>query len=113
MEFLFTNARVNGKDEDVLRIKNPETSYQKNEYVTLCLNTGVEKINHTCIIKDMIKTEGEYVWYTVKEHTVFTDNTPELERQIEKLNATIDYISMMADIELPDEEEDQNNEPEV
>lgn len=48
-----------------------------------------------------------YDWYEIDKHYRVIDNTAPIEK-LGKLNsANIDYLSMMADIPLPDEDESE------
>ena len=47
-----------------------------------------------------------YDWYVISGHYRVVDNTPLLQQESDKTNANLDYIAMMADIDLP--EEDKN-----
>mgnify|MGYP006872979318 CR=1 FL=1 len=46
-----------------------------------------------------------YDWYIIKSHYRIQDKTPSVAAASDRLAAYVDYISMMADIELPEEDE--------
>ena len=53
-----------------------------------------KEVNGTC-----------YDWYTITEHSRDTDMTEKTKKALEQLTANIDYLSMMAGIDIPSREE--------
>ena len=114
MELCFRKERVGGELVEILRVKsNSETDFTGT--------TRVETVNSIMVVTDVFdvikKTnhaedpEGNtYDWYYVENHYQTQERfTPEkqedMDSQITKQRGDIDYIAMMADIELETEVE--------
>lgn len=47
-----------------------------------------------------------YDWYIIADHYRETDNSAKAQAAVDKLNANLDYLSMMSGIEIPGGETD-------
>ena len=47
-----------------------------------------------------------YDWYTIDKHFRTIDRTKKVDAQMAQLEGTMEYLAMMADIELPEEEQE-------
>lgn len=114
MDYTFTT--LNGRI--ILRVKDihrPELS--TGTLTTVITGSGDMVVRHTfrivtCIKRSMDAENNYYAWYEVKDYSSAPDYTPGMEQHMAKLAANMDYISMMADIELPEVEPD-GTQPEV
>lgn len=97
---------------EYMRIKNYEEGNDNMIGVnTITINHFDSIVTHKFTIERLLKKNDEYVWYAISDHSMTVDRTPALEAENKKLRAMIDYISMMTDIEL--ELEDEQNEQRV
>ncbi len=113
IEYSFSIAKIKGEETRLLRTKGDKTNYKKGQFHSFSEENSVSKTTYSCKIKDLIKEakEGEnyYSWYTITDFSQIVDHTPETNKNFEKVNASLDYLFMMNDLEpLGDDKNEQN-----
>lgn len=105
MEYTFG---VIGSNEYV-RVKEIDENFNIEGTQTVVIAHPDSIVTHKFRIRHMLKKTDNYVWYVIDNHLMIVDKTPKLEAENKKLRAMIDYISMMTDIELEVEEDEQQS----
>lgn len=114
MDYTFTtlNGRIILRVKDIHRPELPTGTL-----TTVITGSGDMVVRHTfrivtCIKRSMDAENNHYAWYEVKDYSSAPDYTPGMEQHMAKLAANMDYVCMMADIDLPEVDED-GTQPEV
>ena len=113
MEYAFGN----NKEYETLRTKGSEHT-NLNGFVTVNQDNGVQSITDQFHVIEKYDSKEDvegncYDWYTIDQHMRMIDNMPKVQKEIDKVNAVMEYIAMMTDVEIPTDEEDSKNEQEV
>ena len=113
MEYAFGN----NKEYETLRTKGLEHT-NLNGFVTVNQDNGVQSITDQFHVIEKYDSKEDvegncYDWYTIDQHMRMIDNMPKVQKEIDKVNAVMEYIAMMTDVEIPTNEEDSKNEQKV
>lgn len=114
MEYIFGTSTRNGRlQENLKTIANEQSNL--TGYVNIIREYGDgSKIEDRCHIVEKYASKQVdglfYDWYIIDEHYRNIDNSNKVKKEIDKVSANLDYISMMSGIDIPMEEEGVNNE---
>lgn len=108
MEYVFGN---DGKNE-TLRTKNSEHS-ELSGFVTVRREYPDQTITDSFFVVEKTKTDEDcegncYDWYVIDKHNRIIDKSPAMEKLVEKTNADVMYLSMMTGVDIPSEEDTEN-----
>lgn len=114
MEYIFgISKRFGGLKENLKTISNQHSDLLGYINIIQEYPDG-SKVEDRCrIVKKYAEKEASglcYDWYIIDEHYRSIDNSNKVKKEIDKVSASLDYISMMSGIDIPIEEEGANNE---
>lgn len=92
---------------EYMRVRNSNRDFTIGRMNTVVITHSDSIVMHNFKITRLLKKTEKYVWYIIEDHTMNIDNTPKLEAENKKLRAMIDYLSMMTDVELEVETNEQ------
>lgn len=108
MNYIYGTSIRNGVLSENLKTVGDEHSNLSGYVSTVQDFPDGTKITDNCrIIRKYASKESNgvcYDWYLIDSHYRETDTTKKAQARAEKLSANLDYISMMAGIEIPTEE---------
>ena len=114
MEYIFGTSTRNGRlQENLKTIANEQSNL--TGYVNIIREYGDgSKIEDRCRIVEKYASKQVdglfYDWYIINEHYRNIDKSNRVKKEIDKISANLDYISMMSGIGIPTKEEGVNNE---
>lgn len=103
MEYSFG---MNGSEE-FIRIKGISKGFALQGFQTITIPYSDSIVTHSFRVKGLIKMTDDYAWYAIDNHVKVIDKTPKLEAENKKLRAMVEYLSMMTNVELEDEQDEQ------
>ena len=111
MTYMFSYIKRGGKEVPFIRLQSTiesEVSLPIGSHQTVRIESETDTVTHDFIVANDVKEEtvGEYYykWYFIESYVKTIDRTPELKKAEEQNAANIDYVCMMLDVELPNEE---------
>ena len=107
MEYIYGISTRNGQLCENLKTVGVEPS-DLSGYINTVQECGDgTKITDRCrIVKKYASKEADglcYDWYEITDHYRDTDVTKKMQEKVDKLNANLDYISMMSGVDIPEE----------
>lgn len=108
-QYRFGNIKIQGEECYVLRIKSSDLVERPiGVYQSITERSSEVEITHnfkiaTIIKRDVDTENNHYVWYGLSEYVKNIDRSPGAIAVADQNAANIDYLSMMAGIELPNE----------
>lgn len=106
-QYQFGNVKINGEEHHTLRVKSSEAVDLEIGVYHSIVEKGAEMVvSHEFKISQLLKRDTDpegnnYVWYVLSEHVKTIDRFPAAAAATAQNTANIDYLSMMADIDLP------------
>lgn len=114
MEYIYGTSTRNGKLCENLKTVGEEHSNLSGYISTIRDFPDGTKIEDRCRVVEKYASKEVngvcYDWYIIDEHYRNIDNSNKVKKEIDKVSANLDYISMMSGIDIPMEEEGVNNE---
>lgn len=108
MEYIYGTSTRNGALCENLKTVGVEHSNLSGYINTVReFGDGTKITDHCRIVKKYASKEVNgvcYDWYTITDHYRETDTTAKSKAEVDKVSANLDYISMMAGIDIPTEE---------
>lgn len=100
LNYSFRQGEFEGNEVIILSTIGDETNYPIDSYQTFTLRDEFLEVVESCKIKKLIKKKVDkmgrnYVWYIVSEYNKKIDKSGEYRHELEKTNATIDYLLMI------------------
>ena len=119
-EYMFTYMRRGALEVPIVRLKSKdreEVRWDIGKAKTIVIEQPDIIYEYNFVVKCPIKSEEDmehnfYAWYQLENFSKSIDRSPAVKQAAEQNAANIDYLSMMSGIDLPDEEE-ENNEQEI
>lgn len=112
MDYIYGISTRNGVLCENLKTVGTEHSNLSGYISTVRDFSDGTKIEDRCLIVEKYASKQVngicYDWYRIKDHYRDTDTTQKAKAEVDKVSANLDYISMMAGIEIPVEEGDMN-----
>lgn len=117
-EYLFgriTRENANGEleEQNMLRVKSKEEiNLPLKTYLEHMVKSDDMIVTYDFKIEEEIKRDTDmegnnYVWYIVPECHCVIDRSPAAEAAVFEAEGKLDYIAMMADIDIPTEDEEE------
>ncbi len=119
LEYTIGIARDGGRPIRYLRIKSDAAIQVSDPVLSFTREQADKRSVYECIIGDMIRETQEggffYKWYKLESVLVETDHTARIAEKAEQNAANLDYVCMMAGVELPNMEGgiDDGAQPEI
>lgn len=106
--YSFGTMKLLGVEKEVVRVKSDEPIQLSTGYSAIVENYPDMIVTHNFYAQDCVAedrdTEGNYYkWYLITEHSKNVDRSPAAVRLAKQNAANLEYVCMMADIELPEE----------
>lgn len=115
-QYSFGVMKLMGEEQQVLRVKSKDPiTLTPGRYHTVTEEFPDMTVTHNFKVDYIVADDSDadgyvYKWFALKEHHTATDRSPKAIQLSEQNAANLDYVCMMAGIDLPTEDEPQQKE---
>ena len=108
-DYVFSVEPNGGHAYQKVQIKSDEPiNIDLNQFYTVSRTYSDSIITDTFYTEQLLNEaediSGYYKWYRISSHSRIIDKSPYIEKIRDEFSANLDYLSMMAGIEIPEKE---------